>query len=130
MFYSTTNLCSLMVNCLLTLVQFLITTAFSLNIATKSKFLKSLEFFKRTVNRICEYITAAVIMIKKLLENITAMNRCRRYVIIANQLMLDICIYMILIAKSIFAILLLSSVYQYLSDISFSQTSVRGYLHF
>jgi len=106
MFDSATNLCSLMINCLLTLIQFLITTTLSLNMTAKTKLLKSIEFFTRTISRISEYITAAVILIKKLLENIAVMNRCRRYFIIANQLMLDICIYMILIAKSIFTILL------------------------
>ena len=96
MFDSATNLCSLMVNSLLTFIQFLITTALSLNTTAKTKFLNSIEFVKRTISRICEYITAAVILVKKLLENIAVMNRCRSYFIFTNKLMLNICIYMIL----------------------------------
>jgi hypothetical protein len=106
MFDSTTNLRSLIVTLSLTLSKFFVTIALSLNLTAEAMFIKILPLLLRTISRIRPYVSVAVILIEQLLKDIAVMSRGWCYFIIANQLVPDIYIKMILVTIMIFAMFL------------------------
>lgn len=86
--------------------QFLMPAALALKMLPKLPLLQLPKLFLRTIRRVRPHIPTAVVLIQKFLKDLTVMNRRRSNLIIPNQLVLHIHIYMVLIPVIVLSILL------------------------
>src|SRR5512143_22121 len=105
-FHTTPNSGTRSVPLSLSVRQCLVPASFTLKMLPILPFLQLLKLFLRTVRRVCPHISTAVILIQKILKDLTVMNRRGRHLITANQFMFHIHIDMILITVVVLAILL------------------------
>src|SRR5512143_1327478 len=106
MFHTTPNSGTRPIALGLSIRQLLVPASFALKMLTIFSFPQLPQLLLRTVCRVRPYISTAVILIQKVLKDLTVMDRRGCHLVTANQFMFHIHIDMILITVMVLSILL------------------------